>query len=292
VEGRHAHLRIGELSRRVGVSSDRLRAWERRYGVLRPERTAGGFRLYSDDDERRVKRMRELLAEGLAPAEAARLAMGGHGRKGSPAGRGIAELASQLAASLYSFDGAGAHSAFDRLLVGFGMEVTLRDVVYPYLHELGGCWERGEATVCQEHFASRLLQGRLLALAHGWDEGEGPSAVLACAPGELHDLGLIGFGLAMRNRGWRISYLGADTPIGALRDAASQLSPALVTMSAVDPLRFRGLIDHLRRLPGHAPLLLGGTGATAAVAKRLGASATDRDPVSAAEEAAGAAVHG
>ena len=68
-------VRIGELSRRVGVSAELLRAWERRYGLLSPTRTAGGFRLYGDDDERRVRRMLHNLDSGLSAAEGARLAL-------------------------------------------------------------------------------------------------------------------------------------------------------------------------------------------------------------------------
>jgi DNA-binding transcriptional MerR regulator len=61
------HVQIGELSRRQGVSPDLLRAWERRYGLLAPQRTAGGFRLYSPDDEARVRAMRRGLARGRRP---------------------------------------------------------------------------------------------------------------------------------------------------------------------------------------------------------------------------------
>src|SRR5829696_9445111 len=70
-----AVLRIGELSRRLGVSDHVLRAWERRYGLLRPVRTAGGFRLYSEADLERVRRMQAHLAEGLSPAQAAQAAI-------------------------------------------------------------------------------------------------------------------------------------------------------------------------------------------------------------------------
>lgn len=69
-------VRIGELSRRVGISDHTLRAWETRYGLLRPHRSSGGFRLYSADDERRVRRMSHLLGRGLSPAEAARVVLG------------------------------------------------------------------------------------------------------------------------------------------------------------------------------------------------------------------------
>ena len=66
---------LAKLSRRVGVSSPVLRAWEARYGLLNPARSPGGFRLYSDSDERRVRRMKLHLAEGLSAAEAARAAI-------------------------------------------------------------------------------------------------------------------------------------------------------------------------------------------------------------------------
>src|SRR5581483_7727479 len=138
-------LRIGELSRRTGVSPELLRAWERRYGLLRPTRSAGGLRLYSPGDLARVHAMQRHLAEGFAAAEAATL---------------------------------GAQAAFDILLGQLSIDTLLRDVVVPYLHELGERWERGEVSIAQEHFASTLLRGRLLGLARGWGRGIGPVAVL------------------------------------------------------------------------------------------------------------------
>jgi MerR family transcriptional regulator, light-induced transcriptional regulator len=77
---------------------------------------------------------------------------------------------------------------------------------------VGERWQDGRLSVAQEHFATNLIRGRLLGLARGWGAGSGHRAVLACVPGELHDIGLIVFGLCLRERGWRITYLGADTP--------------------------------------------------------------------------------
>ena len=82
-----------------------------------------------------------------------------------------------------------------------------RDAGPPYLHELGERWAHAKASVAQEHFASVLPR----ALARDWGRGRGPHALLACVPGDQHDLGLICFGLALRAHGWRITYLGADT---------------------------------------------------------------------------------
>lgn len=107
----------------------------------------------------------------------------------------------------------------------------MRDVVFPYLRELGERWLRGETSIAQEHFASALLRGRLLGLARSWGAGDRPRALLACPPGEQHDLGLIGFGLALHDHGWRITFLGTDTPLATIAATAGRMHPVLVVLS-------------------------------------------------------------
>src|SRR4029079_18361359 len=124
--------------------------------------------------------------------------------------------AAELRAALDVLDAQGAHLVLDRVLGRYTLETVLVSVVLPYLRDLGERWARGDASVVQEHFASNLLRGRLLALARGWERGAGPAALLACAAGEQHDLPLIMFGLALRAQGWRIVFLGADTPLGTI----------------------------------------------------------------------------
>jgi DNA-binding transcriptional MerR regulator len=256
-------LRIGELSRRSGVSRELLRAWERRYGLLTPTRSVGGLRLYSADDMARVQTMQRHLAEGLAAAEAAALAT--QRAASSPDTVLPPPVArQQLEAALSSFDEGRAHEIIDALLACVSIDGLLRDVVVPYLHELGERWERGEVSVAQEHFASSLLRGRLLGLARGWGRGIGPSAILACAPGEQHDLGLIAFGLALRARGWCIVYLGADTPLESVAEAARTCDPTIVVISAVDAHAFRRHAEALACLAREARLCLGGPGAAKA----------------------------
>jgi methanogenic corrinoid protein MtbC1 len=239
-----------------------LRAWERRYGLLQPTRSAGGLRLYSPDDLVRVQAMQRHLADGFAAAEAAALATRTTGQSEEDVGLPAAK--DELAAALASFDDGDAHAVFDTLLARLSIDTLLRDVILPYLHELGERWERGDVSIAQEHFASTLLRGRLLGLARGWGRGIGPVAVLACAPGEQHDLGLLAFGLALRARGWRIVYLGADTPISSVADAARACSPAAVVVSAVDPRVLRRNAEELRQLALDTPLWLGGAGAAKA----------------------------
>jgi MerR family transcriptional regulator, light-induced transcriptional regulator len=279
------HLRIGELSRRVGVSTELLRAWERRYGLLSPTRTPGGFRLYGDEDERRVRRMIRHLDAGVSAAEAARLAL----LEGddAPADDSLdaplpGALAEPLRRALDRFDEAGAHAALDRLLSTFTLDTVLRDAVLPYLHDLGERWQRAEASIAQEHFASALVRGRLLGLARGWGNGTGPLALLACVPDDQHDLALICFGLALRARGWRITFLGPDTPLATLGETALLLRPALVVLTATTVEQALAAHDGIAAVAATAPLALAGRGMSPSMAQSVGAMYLADDPVSSA----------
>jgi MerR family transcriptional regulator, light-induced transcriptional regulator len=281
-----AQLRIGELARRTGVATELLRAWERRYGLLTPERTSAGYRLYSADDVRRVRRMRGLLAAGLSAAEAARQAAS---EPRPPAEAERAEVAPAAAAAelrraLERLDDANAHAAFDQLLADYSNAAVLTGVVLPLLRELGSGWERGEVTVAQEHFASNLLRGRLLGLARGWDRGSGPRAVLACPPGERHDLGLVIFGLALRDLGWRITFLGADTPPETIIETVRRLEPQALVFAVADRERLGGVVETAAALEdGPTSVWVGGAGAADVAGARL----LDGSPLEAAEQVAG-----
>lgn len=281
-----ALIRIGELSRRLGVTPDRLRAWERRYQLLQPVRTSGGFRLYSRADEFRVRAMQDHLDAGLSAAEAARAALATDAAAPATAAVDVAHLRSELTRSLTEYDAIGAHAVIDRLLAELGADAAIRDVILPLLRDLGEAWVQAEIDVGQEHFASRLIEARLLALLRGSGGGIGPTTLLACAPGELHTLGLIAFGIALRNRGRRITYLGADTPIASIHRAAGQTSPALVVLSAAIPTHVAGIEAQLRDLAATVPLALAGAGASRLLADRTGAELLEADPVTAAESVA------
>jgi DNA-binding transcriptional MerR regulator len=285
------YLRIGELSKRTGVSPELLRAWERRYGLLRPSRSDGGYRLYSDADERRVRRTADLISGGWSAAEAARQTLAGIlPPQASDAVEAmgpslVADVSTRLRSALDAMDAEQAHLAFDELLSAASLEAAMRDVLIPYLHEVGDRWAAGELSVAQEHFASNLIRGRLLSLARSWGAGPGPSVLLACPPGEAHDLALIMFGLAVSRRGWRVTFLGADTPLESLRDVARSLRPALIVLSVSDARRMRRHADAIAELPAVAPLAIGGA-ITDADAAKVGARRLAGDPVEAARSMA------
>lgn len=178
-------MRIGELSRRVGVSRELLRAWERRYGLLRPSRSSGGMRLYSAEDERRIRAVQQNMARGLTAAEAARLAKGSDAREPGDDSRPgeLHEVARSLREALQRFDAPDDRGspmrerglgglALETALPALGLDAAnqdlgadhvLRDVVTPQLRRLG--WVSTEAGMAGA-FLFGLALGRLLAGRH------------------------------------------------------------------------------------------------------------------------------
>ena len=250
----HAVMRIGELSRRTGVTPELLRAWEQRYGLLRPTRSAGGFRLYSYDDEARVRRTTALIADGLSAAEAARLASVSPSPTAVEERPLVADLAAQLRKAMDGFDAAAGQAALDRLFSAFSIEFGVSEVVIPYLRDLGERWATGEVTVAQEHFAAQLIRGRLLGLAGHWGHGGSPTAILACLPDEAHDLGPLLLGVLLVRRGWHVTFLGADTPVETVQTSVQELRPTLVVLATVDDAVFHTNASAIATLAASCPV--------------------------------------
>lgn len=285
-------LRIGELSRRVGVSEHLLRAWELRYGLLDPARSEGGYRLYTTADEYRVRRMLDYLSQGLAAAQAAHAAKAESDRRNAevdppdPEKLSLNQSYLMLREHLDHFDGAAVQYLLDRLFTEFTLETVFRHVLLPYLDEMGTRWMAQTLSVGQEHFASNIFRGRLAQLAQGWGEGQGPVAFLACPPGEAHEFALLIAGITLHRHGWVIKYFGTDTPLDDIVELTSQTRPALVLLAATVSQRFADVIPELRQLSALTSLVVGGRGASQALADQCGATVVGGDPVSVAKEVA------
>ena len=292
--------RIGTLASRVGVSETLLRAWEMRYGLLSPERTAGGYRLYGPDDERRARAMQQARERGVPASQAAAEILSnerGRGPEGEPRGladapgnaRGegldTARALEELAAAMTAYDVRSMHEVIDRALSALGVESTIRDVLLPFMAAVGRGWEQGDFDVADEHFASDLVRGRLAALAAGAGARTGPLALLCCPPEESHDLALKAFEVVLQRAGWRTRFLGPMTPVRSIVAAADVMEPRLVVVAATTP---HSLAlepedrDLLRTLTARFTTVIAGAGASAPVADDLGARLLLDDPVVAA----------
>jgi MerR family transcriptional regulator, light-induced transcriptional regulator len=221
-------LNIAALARRTGVAPDTLRKWEQRYRILQPTRTAGGQRRYSERDVARVEWLCERLREGYRIGEAANLL-------GTAATTPTRTPGAHLSAILDAVEGgepAAIGVLVDQAFALYDVDETLDQILAPLLREVGERWSRGELTVAEEHVVSEAVRSRLGHLLADAGGGVRGTAVLACAPGERHELGLMMLAIALRRDGWKVTYLGADTPFEAAVALAGRQSARLLGISA------------------------------------------------------------
>ena len=274
-------LRIGELERRLGVTSHTLRAWERRYGLFDPVRSAGGYRLYSPSDERRALAVIALRDKGISASEACRRVLAEERVEGAGndniAPMPIAEILQALDQAVADLDEVSAHALVDRLLRDHDFEVAVRDGLMPFLTRVGTAGGRGRLLMAGDHFAAPLVRRRRPVLSLDWANGTGTLPLLACPPGERHGIPLLVLGLRLAGAGWRVRFLGQDTPLTALAAACRQLHPDVVVLSATRPSTLRAHQSTLRHLATAYPLALGGRGASQAAGRLIGAQVLDGD---------------
>ncbi len=227
---------IGVVSQRTGVPADTIRAWERRYHVAVPQRTPGRHRLYSERDIQVLRWLRERVNEGMPISNAvALLANGGleHTPPAAASPNPTAALADALRAALLEFRPDRAEAILSESFALHSVERTCLDVIQPTLYAIGDGWHAGTVSVAQEHFASHVIGAKLAQLASIHTvRASGPAILTACAPGELHELGIAMLALFLAWRGYRVINLGADVPREAALDAVEALRPRLLCLSA------------------------------------------------------------
>jgi methanogenic corrinoid protein MtbC1 len=153
----------------------------------------------------------------------------------------------RLQAALDGYDEAGAELVVDEVLDRFALDDAIATVLMPFLVQVGDRWESGELSVTQEHFASHIVRSRLSAIAAGMPaEPDGPTVVVACPPGERHDIALLAFSILLRREGWKVRYLGADTPTTDLAFACGRIDLVVVATSRSTALLGAG--QGLRRI--------------------------------------------
>lgn len=247
---------ISRAAERVGISTATLRAWERRYSVVTPQRTGGAYRVYSDDDVHVLLAMKQLIDAGWSPGFAADEAVrqtGGRDTEVAPttdesaatpsvasddptAGALSVQLSAEFVAAAAALDGAKLDALLDQMFAMGSFETAATTYIFPALQALGDAWESGRVTVAGEHLASHAV-GRRLAAAYdaAGAAGSGPRVLLGLAPGSRHELGLLAFAVVARRHGLRAEYLGADVPVADWLAASSEPGVQAVVMAIGEP---------------------------------------------------------
>lgn len=266
-------LNIAALSRRTGVAPDTLRKWEQRYGVLRPVRTAGGQRRYSERDVQRVEWLRDRIRDGWRIGEAARVI----DEATSAALDEPGDLRDTLIGAIEENDPRTVSATLDQAFAVLPLEQALTEVVTPALRWAGEAWHRGDLSVAQEHAVTAKVRAHLGKLISEGQGGVRGAAVLACAPGEHHDVGLLMLAVMLRSDGWRVEFLGANTPVDDAVAFAATIGASILCFSASRSES----VDELRATlpavepPGLMMIVVGGSAVTPEIAAELDATYAD-----------------
>lgn len=212
---------IRTVSTLTGVNPVTLRAWERRYGIVQPQRTPKGHRLYSVEDVERIHRVLGLLDRGISIGQVRQLLEASAAEEEAAPARGPWDnYLDRMVAAIARYDEAAMNLIYNEALALYPIGVVTRELIVPLLHELGRRWETGEGTVAQEHFFSVFMRHKLGARFHHLlTHARGPKLLCACLPGEQHELGLMLFCLEALDLGFRVVLLGANTPLEELPQA-------------------------------------------------------------------------
>jgi DNA-binding transcriptional MerR regulator len=254
-------LTIRTISTLTGVHPVTLRAWERRYGLIRPLRTPKGHRLYTHGHVERIRRALALVERGV-PISRVCEALDADTTQASPRTAGPwSTYVEQMASAVARFDERELDRVYDEALSVHPVERVTQQLVRPLLRLLGERWRVLEGAVAEEHFFAMYLRSKLGArLQHRMRYAEGPRLLTACAPGEFHEIGLLLFALEAQAAGLRTVLLGADTPLEELAVAQQRARcDGVVLSSSMDPAP--GVLDDaLPRLVRHAgvPVFIGG----------------------------------
>ncbi|MCV7192934.1 MerR family transcriptional regulator [Mycolicibacterium brumae] len=210
---------IKHAASQVGITAATLRAWERRYGVINPHRTEGGYRVYGDEDVVVLRVMKELVDQGwsasMAAAEALeRAQVAPQPRPARTDPEHARDITARLIDAGAALDAADLAVALDDMFALGSFETVARAQLLPALGALGQAWADGRISVAGEHLISHAVMRRLsVAYEAAAAYGHGPRIALGLAPDNRHELGLLAFAVAARRRGLDTDYLGADLPI-------------------------------------------------------------------------------
>lgn len=253
---------IHEVAELTGLAPARLRAWERRYEVVRPRRMANGYRAYTAEQVALLRAFARLIEAGERIGDLAarpREEVLARAEIREPDGSPQAALLEAVRA----FDRERLEALLAQQLALRGLRAFATDIVLPLAEAVGDLWALGKIPIAAEHVASEVvlhvLKGGLRAARRG-----GPLVVAGCLPGERHEWGILATLAVVQDGGWRIHYLGADLPVDEVVEASWKLSPAAVGLSGSDPGVVRACLPALAALPSKLPPrtrpVLGGRG--------------------------------
>ena len=248
-------LPIQAVSDLLQVPAPTIRSWERRYHVPTVSRSTGGHRRFLPVEVNALRLMRDEIARGRRPAEAAALVRAA-GATVSP----HQPMIDDFLQAAHRLDSWGVNASLERARVQLGVEQAVCGVLLPAMRQIGLWWQRGQCDVAHEHLATETARGWLNRVFYlGPSPWEPEAVVLACGPRDFHTIGLEALGVLLAQRGWGCRLLGARTPIKSLITAIEGTGAAAVVMVSHLAVVRRSAAEALRAaLPTGALLFYAG----------------------------------
>ena len=225
---------IRTISELTGVPTTTLRAWERRYGLLKPSRTPKGHRLYGKEDIDLIKEVVQLLKTNHTISEAIRILKNPElsSNLDTEADGHWAVYQQRMLKSIESFNEQNLGTTYNEALSIYPVDMVTSHVILPVLDILGARWKERDAGIAEEHFFSAFLRNKLGArLHHESTRSRGKKILVACLPGEYHELGILLFCIAAIGHGYQILYLGTNLPPSQLSKVIERTDVSAVLLS-------------------------------------------------------------
>ncbi|MEM0897253.1 MAG: MerR family transcriptional regulator [Verrucomicrobiota bacterium] len=264
---------IRVVSKRTGLSSHVIRAWEQRYAVVIPSRTETNRRLYSDDDVERLQKLRTLSEHGHSIGRIARLTreqlellLEEEGRpSNNPSLKEVGgdSFIARAIEAVIAQDDRLLNELINEAAVRLGHSGLLTRFVAPLAERIGELWHQGEINAAHEHLATSTLNSFLLTHIRGFSIPESaPVLVVGTPSGQVHELGATMAAAAAAHHGWRVIYLGASLPAHEIASTVLRHKARALALSVIypgDDPRLPGELATLReQLPEEFPVLIGG----------------------------------
>jgi DNA-binding transcriptional MerR regulator/methylmalonyl-CoA mutase cobalamin-binding subunit len=252
---------ISTVSKLTGVNSVTLRAWERRYGMLNPERTPTGHRLYSNEDVEQIRQIRRLLDQGMAISQVA-VALQSTVPYGEPTENDPwSRYRTEMLVATGQFNEAVLEDIYNEAMSLYPIEVVTSQLLLPLLKAFGERWETSECGIAEEHFFSVFMRNKLGARFHHRNrQNQGPRLIIACLPDEQHEFGLLLLALSLHVRGYQLIMLGANMPLNELPHVVHRTPCDGIVLSGSAPIEADRLKQELRSLSTacDVPVFIGG----------------------------------
>lgn len=224
---------ISTVSSITGVNAITLRAWERRYGLLKPMRTEAGHRLYTDADIDLIKNILALLDEGIAISRVTDALKNVRQQETAEQDEGPWQrYQTTMLEGVAGYNEGTLETVYNEAMSLYPVDMVTKKLLLPLMKILGKRWTEEKAGIAEEHFFSVFIRNKLGARFHHRNlQNRGPRILAACLPGELHEFGLLLFALSAHARGYRVILLGADMPLAQLSEVVERSQSDAIVLS-------------------------------------------------------------